>query len=61
MSGYSLSEAQARAILAIQLARLAAMERKKIVDEYTAILKTIAGLEDLLAKKTAPAAANGWR
>ncbi|HEX6506863.1 MAG TPA: DNA gyrase subunit A [Chloroflexota bacterium] len=49
MEGFSLSEAQAKAILAIQLARLAALERKKILDEYTAILKTIARLEDLLA------------
>jgi DNA gyrase subunit A len=48
MSGYDLSEAQAKAILAITLARLAAMERKKVQDEYTEILKTIAGLEDLL-------------
>jgi DNA gyrase subunit A len=49
MSAYELSEAQAKAILAIQLARLAALERQKIIDEYTAILKTIARLEDLLA------------
>jgi DNA gyrase subunit A len=49
MSSFSLSEAQAKAILAIQLARLAAMERQKILDEYTQILKTIAKLEDLLA------------
>lgn len=48
MSDYELSEAQAKAILAITLARLAAMERKKVQDEYTEILKTIAGLEDLL-------------
>jgi DNA gyrase subunit A len=49
MSRFTLTEIQARAILAIQLARLAAMERKKIVDEYTEVLKTIARLEDLLA------------
>ncbi|MBV9278483.1 MAG: DNA gyrase subunit A [Chloroflexi bacterium] len=49
MAGFSLTEAQARAILAIQLARLAAMERKKILDEYVQIVKTIARLEDLLA------------
>jgi DNA gyrase subunit A len=46
---FTLSEVQAKAILAIQLARLAALERKKIVDEYTEILKTISRLEDLLA------------
>ena len=49
MSAFKLSEAQAKAILAIQLARLASLERKKILDEYTEILKTIAQLEDLLA------------
>ena len=49
ISGFSLSEAQAKAILAIQLARLAAMEQKKIQDEYVQIVKTIARLEDLLA------------
>jgi len=49
MTGFSLSEAQAKAILAIQLARLAALERKKILDEYAQVLKTIAKLEDLLA------------
>ena len=48
MSGFKLTEVQAKAILAIQLARLAALERKKIIDEYTAIMKTIARLEDLL-------------
>ncbi|MGH2441639.1 MAG: DNA gyrase subunit A [Chloroflexota bacterium] len=45
---FSLSEAQAKAILAIPLARLAAMERQKILDEYQEIIKTIARLEDLL-------------
>jgi DNA gyrase subunit A len=49
ISGFNLTEAQAKAILAIQLARLAAMEQKKILDEYAQILKTIARLEDLLA------------
>jgi len=49
MTGFSLSEAQAKAILAIQLARLAALERKKILDEYAQVLKTIGKLEDLLA------------
>jgi DNA gyrase subunit A len=49
ISQFKLSELQAKAILAIQLARLAALERKKIMDEYAEILKTIARLEDLLA------------
>ena len=46
---FSLSEIQARAILDMQLRRLAALERQQIIDEYTEILKTIAYLEDLLA------------
>src|SRR6266542_3594258 len=46
---YKLSEIQARAILDMQLRRLAALERKEILDEYAEVLKTIARLEDLLA------------
>ncbi|MDY6892843.1 MAG: DNA gyrase subunit A [Chloroflexota bacterium] len=49
MSGFNLSETQAQAILEMQLRRLAALERKKIIDEYTELLKTINYLEDLLA------------
>jgi DNA gyrase subunit A len=49
MRAYQLSEAQANAILDIRLARLAQLERKKIDDEYKELLKTIAGLEALLA------------
>lgn len=45
---FSLSEVQAKAILAITLSRLAALERQKILDEYAQILKTISRLEDLL-------------
>ncbi len=36
MDGFGLSEAQAQAILDMRLARLAALERKKIEDEYLA-------------------------
>ena len=46
---HALSEIQARAILDMQLRRLAALERQQILDEYDEILKTIAYLEDLLA------------
>ncbi|SRR5579884_997291 len=46
---FKLSEIQARAILDMQLRRLAALERQEILDEYAALLKTIAHLEDLLA------------
>ncbi len=51
ISTFALSDVQARAILAIQLARLAALERQKILDEYAAVLKTIARLEDLLSSE----------
>jgi DNA gyrase subunit A len=47
--GFKLTEIQARAILDMQLRRLAALERKQILDEYRQILETIACLEDLLA------------
>jgi DNA gyrase subunit A len=46
---FKLSEIQANAILEMQLRRLAALERKKIEDEYLATIKMIAELEDILA------------
>ncbi|HET7082990.1 MAG TPA: DNA gyrase subunit A [Candidatus Limnocylindria bacterium] len=46
---FKLSEAQANAILEMQLRRLAALERKKIEDEYESVIRLIAELEDLLA------------
>ena len=49
MERYKLTEVQARAILDLQLRRLAALERQEILDEYERLLKTIARLEDLLA------------
>jgi DNA gyrase subunit A len=49
MSGFNLSELQAQAILDMRLARLAALERKKIEDEYLAVIQLIAELEDILA------------
>jgi DNA gyrase subunit A len=49
MTRYKLSELQARAILDMQLRRLAAIERKEILDELAEIQKTISYLEDLLA------------
>src|SRR4030095_4270242 len=49
MSRYKLTENQAKAILDMQLRRLAALERKEILDELAEILKTISYLEDLLA------------
>jgi len=49
MTSFGLSEAQAQAILDMRLARLAALERKKIEDEYLQVIKLIAELEDILA------------
>jgi DNA gyrase subunit A len=46
---FNLSERQAQAILDMQLRRLAALERKKIEDEYQEVIKLIAELEDILA------------
>jgi DNA gyrase subunit A len=49
MAGFGLTQIQAQAILDMQLRRLANLERKKILDEYAEVVKTIAYLEDLLA------------
>jgi DNA gyrase subunit A len=49
MSNFALSSLQAQAILDMQLRRLAGMERQRLTEEYTEVLKRIAYLEDLLA------------
>jgi DNA gyrase subunit A len=49
MTGFGLSEAQSQAILDMRLARLAALERQKIEDEYLQVIQLIAELEDILA------------
>jgi DNA gyrase subunit A len=49
MQRFTLSEIQANAILEMQLRRLAALERKKIEDEYLSVIQLIAELEDILA------------
>ncbi|MCI0438478.1 MAG: DNA gyrase subunit A [Chloroflexi bacterium] len=46
---FSLDEAQAQAILDMQLRRLAALEREKLEQEYQEIQQKIRGLEGLLA------------
>jgi DNA gyrase subunit A len=46
---FKLSEIQAKAILAMQLRALAGLERKKVEDELSELLKLIAKLEDILA------------
>jgi DNA gyrase subunit A len=48
MKRFDLSELQAQAILDLRLARLAALERQKIEDEYLAVIQLIAELEDIL-------------
>lgn len=49
MTRFALSEIQAQAILDMQLRRLAALERQKIMDEHKQIMSQIEYLEDLLA------------
>jgi DNA gyrase subunit A len=49
---YRLSEGQAQRILEMQLQRLTALERDKILNEYREVLDTIADLLDILAKPT---------
>ena len=49
MTDFGLSQIQAQAILDMQLRRLANLERRQILDEYTEVLKNIAYLEELLA------------
>ena len=46
------SEIQAQAILDLQLRRLSALERQKILDEYEQIIKLIAELENILANES---------
>ncbi len=48
--GYSLSDAQAQAILELRLQRLTGLEQDKIRDEYREVIATIADLLDILAK-----------
>ena len=52
MKRFKLSEEQAQAILDMRLARLAALERQKIEDEYLQIIQLIAELEDILANES---------
>ncbi|HET7385100.1 MAG TPA: DNA gyrase subunit A [Nocardioidaceae bacterium] len=47
-----IDELQARAILDMQLRRLAALERQKIVDRLAELERVIADLEDILANET---------
>src|SRR5690349_21214802 len=51
METLAFSEIQAQAILDLQLRRLSALERQKIVDEYESIIKLIAELEEILGNE----------
>ncbi|HVR39078.1 MAG TPA: DNA gyrase subunit A, partial [Thermoanaerobaculia bacterium] len=51
MSGFSLTQIQAQAILDMQLQRLTGLERQKILDELADLLKTIERLRAILASE----------
>jgi DNA gyrase subunit A len=51
MADLAFSEIQAQAILDLQLRRLSALERQKIIDEYEGIIKHIAELEEILGNE----------
>jgi len=53
MERLSFSEIQSQAILDLQLRRLSALERQKIIEEYESIIKHIAELENILANESA--------
>ena len=50
-----VDEVQADAILAMQLRRLAALERQKILDEHNELMRRIADYNDILANQSASA------
>src|SRR5689334_20683173 len=51
MESLAFSEIQAQAILDLQLRRLSALERQKIIDEYESVIKLIAELEEILSNE----------
>src|SRR5205823_698196 len=51
MERLSFSDIQAQAILDLQLRRLSALERQKIIEEYESIIKLIAELEEILGNE----------
>ncbi len=52
MSGFSLTEAQAQAILDMRLQRLTGLEREKVEKEYAELIKVVAHLKEILASET---------
>lgn len=51
MEGFALSELQAQAILDMRLQRLTGLERDKIEEEYSELMKKIAYLKEILASE----------
>ncbi len=51
VAGLGFTEIQAQAILDLQLRRLSALERQKILDEYEQIIRLIAELEEILGNE----------
>ena len=51
MTQFGLSLIQAQAILDMQLQRLTGLERQKIIDELADLMKTIAGLREILSSE----------
>ena len=52
VASLEFTEIQAQAILDLQLRRLSALERQKILDEYEQLIKHIAELENILANES---------
>ena len=52
IGGLGFSDIQAQAILDLQLRRLSALERQKILDEYAELIRHIAELENILANES---------
>ena len=51
MERFEFTEAQARAILEMQLQKLTGLERQKLIDEYKEVIQLIAELEEILANE----------
>src|SRR6185295_12679100 len=51
ISSFGMSEIQAKAVLELRLQRLTGMERDKIRDEHTELMKTIAWLKEILGNE----------
>ncbi len=52
MNGFDLSELQAQAILDMRLQRLTSLEVEKVVEEYRAVIQTIAQLKNILESRS---------